>query len=290
MQGSGDGAHAGMGVLRNALKTAEEAVAAFVAALPEQFPGINEKHVFRSAGIMPGVMPDEVRLWCLLRHRDLEPVMAAYHGMERIFRDVAARTGVEVEEKFVSACRGYLANDVLCKVLDESLRIVGVPKWSAADIAFMEALSLVASPGKPFDLHRAISFFNDGIDYYAQDDGDASWIVPLGRGNWAYPTGVPIHHWAWTALSGHTASDAGPLTASEALALAVVDLMINPEKIAQAKAELAARVGPQQIRSSLPAFHRSCGPILWRFAKRVGRVMRNAGLSVGVSRGPRRNY
>jgi hypothetical protein len=77
MQGSGDSAHAGMGVLRNALKTAEEAVAAFVAALPEQFPGINEKHVFRSAGIMPGVMPDEVRLWCLLRHRDLEPVMAA---------------------------------------------------------------------------------------------------------------------------------------------------------------------------------------------------------------------
>jgi aminobenzoyl-glutamate utilization protein B len=248
----GDSAHAGIGVLRNALKTAEEAMAAFVAAFPEQFPGINEKHVFRSAGIMPGVMPDEVRLWCSLRHRDLEPVMAAYYGMERIFRDVAARTGVEVEEKFVSACRGYLANDVLGKVLEESLRIVGAPKWSAADIAFMEALSLVASPGKPFDLHRDISFFNDGIDYYAQDDGDASWIVPLGRVNWAYPTGVPIHHWAWTALSGHTASDAGPLMASEALALAVVDLMINPNKIAQAKAELAARVGPQQIRVVAP--------------------------------------
>ena len=244
----GDSAHAGMGVLRNALKTAEDAIAAFIAALPDRFPEINEKHVFLSAGIMPGVMPDEVRLWCSLRHRELGPVMEAYRGMERIFREVAARTGVEVEEKFVSACRGYLPNDVLGKVLDDSLRIVGAPKWSAGDIAFMQDLSQAASPGKPFDLHRDITYFTDGIDYYAQDDGDASWIVPLGRVNWAYPTGVPIHHWAWTALSGHAAGDAGPLMASEALALAAVDLLIHPDKIAQAKTELAARVGAQQIR------------------------------------------
>ena len=74
------------------------------------------------------------------------------------------------------------------------------------------------------------------------------WAGPLGRVNWAYPTGVPIHHWAWTALSGHPASDPGPLMASEALALAAVDLLAQPETIARAKAELASRVGPQTIR------------------------------------------
>ncbi len=197
---------------------------------------------------MPGVMPDEVRLWCSLRHRELDPAMAAYRGMEAIFREVASRTGVEVEEKFVSACRGYLANDVLGEVLDGSLRIVGAPNWSEADIVFMQELSQAASPGKAFDLHRDIAYFADGIDYYAQDDGDASWIVPLGRINWAYPTGVPIHHWAWTALSGHPAGDPGPLMASEALALAAVDLLIHPDKIARARAELARRVGPQEIK------------------------------------------
>lgn len=244
----GDSAHAGMGVVRNALKTAEDAIAAFVARMPDEFADINEKHVFRSAGIMPGVMPDEVRLWCSLRHRDLEPVMAAYRRMEDIFRTVAATTGVDVEEKFVAAARGYLANDVVGDVLNDCLRTVGAPRWSAADIAFMEDLSQTASPGKPFDLHREIAYFNDGIDYYGQDDGDASWIVPLGRVNWAYPTGVPIHHWAWTALSGHVASDPGPLMASEALALGAVHLLRHPEKIARAKAELATRVGPQKIK------------------------------------------
>ncbi len=243
----GDSAHAGMGVARNALKTAEDAIAAFVAEA-DRFPGINEKHVFRMAGVMPGVMPDEVRLWCSLRHRDLDPVMAAYREMEAIFRRVAARTGVGVEEKFVAASRGYLANDVLADLLDESLRRVGPPRWTDADIGFMQTLSEAASPGKPFDLHREIACFKDGIDYYGQDDGDASWIVPLGRVNWAYPTGVPIHHWAWTALSGHPASDPGPLMASEALALAAVDLLARPETIARARAELASRVGPQTIR------------------------------------------
>jgi len=242
----GDSAHAGMGVARNALATAEDAIATFLAAA-DRFPGINEKHVFRMAGIMPGVMPDEVRLWCSLRHRDLSPAMTAYRGMDSLFRDVAAKTGVEVAEKFVAASRGYLANDVLGDVLDESLRIVGPPRWSNGDLAFMQALSEAASPGKPFDLHREISFFNEGIDYYGQDDGDANWIVPLGRVNWAYPKGVPIHHWAWTALSGHPASDPGPLMASEALALAAVDLLAHPEKVARAKAELVARVGPQRI-------------------------------------------
>ncbi|MES2548757.1 MAG: amidohydrolase, partial [Pseudomonadota bacterium] len=131
----GDSAHAGMGGARDALKTAETAMAAFIAEA-DRFPGIVEKHVFRSAGIMPGVMPDEVRLWCSLRHRDLDPVMAAYRGMEAVFRAVAARTGVEVEEKFVAASRGYLANDVLADVLDDSLRLVGPPRWTDADIDF----------------------------------------------------------------------------------------------------------------------------------------------------------
>lgn len=251
----GDSAHAGMGAGRNALKTAEDALAAFVAAMPEEFAGINEKHVYRVAGIMPGVMPEEVRLWCSLRHRELGPVMDAYRRMEAMFRAVAAQTCVEVEEKFVSACRGYLANDVVGRVLDDCLRVIGPPRWSNTDIAFMEELSGVATPGKPFDLHREIAFFDEGIDYYGQDDGDASWIVPLGRVNWAYPTGVPIHHWAWTALSGHAASDPGPLMASEALALGAVQLLRHPERIEAAKAELAARVGPEEIRVVPPGIN-----------------------------------
>ncbi len=251
----GDSAHAGMGTVRDALKTAEEAMAAFNAMLPARFPGAGEKHIFRSAGVMPGVMPEEVRLWCSLHHRDLQPMMEAYAAMKAVFAEVAARTGVGLEEKFISACRGYLANDVAGRVLDESLRVIGPPDWSEDDIAFMKELSAAASPGKPFALDRSIAFYDSGIDYYGQDDGDASWIVPLARLNWAYPTTVPIHHWAWTALSGHRASSPGPLMASEAIALAAVTFLTRPDLVAAAKAELRERVGDEVIKVVPPGIN-----------------------------------
>lgn len=243
----GDSAHAGMGTVRNALKAAEEAMAAFTAVYQERFPGTDEKHIFRVAGVMPGVMPEEVRLWCSLRHRDLAPMLEAYEAMKEIFAATAARTGVEFEEKFIAACRGYLANDVAGRVLDECLQQIGPPRWTEDDIAWMQELSEAASPGKPFDLHRELKFFDEGIDYYGQDDGDCSWIVPLARVNWAYPTTVPIHHWAWTALSGHAASSPGPLMASEAIAMAAVTFLTRPDLIAAAKAELRERVGDETI-------------------------------------------
>ncbi|GEO17349.1 amidohydrolase [Microvirga aerophila] len=251
----GDSAHAGMGVARNALKAAEEALAAFEAVRARHFPGISSKHVFRVAGVMPGVMPEEVRVWCSVRHTDLAPMMAAYEGMKEIFIDVAGQSDVGCEEKFVAACRGYLANDTVGRLLDECLRMVGPPQWTEAEIAWMMELSSAASPGKPFDLHREIGYFDNGIDYYGQDDGDASWIVPLGRVNWAYPTNVPIHHWAWTALSGHPAGSPGPLMASEALAIAAVRLISNPDLVSKANAELKQRVGDEIIKVVPPGIN-----------------------------------
>jgi aminobenzoyl-glutamate utilization protein B len=147
----------------------------------------------------------------------------------------------------IAACRGYLGNDTIGRVLADGLAIVGPPAWSNADIAWMEELSGHSAPGELFELHRTLDYFDHGVDYYGQDDGDLSWALPLGRVNWAYPKTVPIHHWAWTALSGHAASSPGPLMASEGLALAAVELMQRPELLAQAKAELAERIAGQTI-------------------------------------------
>jgi aminobenzoyl-glutamate utilization protein B len=116
----------------------------------------------------------------------------------------------------------------------------------------MEQLSAACDPGKPFKLHRELEYFDTGIDYYGQDDGDISWHIPLGRVNWAYPDNVPIHHWAWTALSGHSSASPGPLMASEALAMGAITLLASPETIATAKAELSERTGGKRIPGPAP--------------------------------------
>lgn len=239
----GESAHGGKSAARNALKATEAALAEFEVLRRDHYPEAQSKHVYRVAGVMPGVTPDEVRIWCSVRHSDYERMNHVYGVMTGLFARIAERERVDFEERFITACRGYLANDTVGRFLADCLDLVGPPQWTDNDIAWMRDLSAAASPGTAFDLARTLHYWDQGIDYYGQDDGDVSWVVPLGRINWAYPSNVPIHHWAWTALSGHPSSSPGPLMASEALALAATQLLTRPDLIEDAKAELRRRTG-----------------------------------------------
>jgi aminobenzoyl-glutamate utilization protein B len=247
----GESAHGGKTATRNALLAAEAAYAEFD-GLRKEVPGLQLKHVYRFAGITPGVTPEEVRLWSSVRHHDFDIVQQGYQLMLDTYSRIAAEQGVELVAEQIANCRGYLGNDTVARVLDTCLREIGPPRWTEADIEWMEQLSAACDPGKPFKLHRELEYFDTGIDYYGQDDGDISWHIPLGRVNWAYPDNVPIHHWAWTALSGHSSSSPGPLMASEALAMGAITLLASPETIATAKAELSERTGGKRIPGPAP--------------------------------------
>jgi aminobenzoyl-glutamate utilization protein B len=152
-----------------------------------------------------------------------------------------------LREQLISACRGYLPNDVLAEVLLRNLETVGPPRWVQEDPEWMHQLAHSCEPGGSFDLDRTISLHTGKVDPYGQDDGEISWRVPLGRVNWAVPRQVPFHSWATTAISGSRAGAAGALMASEALALATVDLLTEPTTLECSKAELQARVGAAEL-------------------------------------------
>ena len=153
----------------------------------------------------------------------------------------------QTTEQLIAATRGYLPNDTLARVLQASLEVVGPPAWTVDDVVWMERLSRAVSPDSPFVLDRSLALHTTGCDAYGQDDGEASWHVPLGRVNWAMPEGVLLHMWGTTALSGHPAGQPGPLMASEGLAIALVDLLADPETVRAAERERAARVGPRVL-------------------------------------------
>jgi aminobenzoyl-glutamate utilization protein B len=239
---TGTPSHGGSARRRNALEALELATQAVDRLRGSRFHGFVVGHVVRAGGLMPSITPAEARLWLTVRHESFEAVEDAYGEIVAIARDAARMTGVSVAEQFVAASRGYLPNDVLARVLDAQLRRVGPPAWSADDVAWMEALSRACDPTAPFSLDREVGLHTAGCDPYGQDDGEASWRIPLGRVNWAIPRGVPLHHWGTTALSGHPAGLAGPLMASEALALAAVELLADPRVVTEAAQELARRV------------------------------------------------
>jgi aminobenzoyl-glutamate utilization protein B len=244
---AGTPSHGGSARHHNALEALELAMQAVDRLRGSRFHGSIVGHVVRAGGLMPSITPAEARLWVTVRHESFEAAEDAYREIIAIARDAARVAGVTVAEQLVAASRGYLPNDVLARVLDGHIMRVGPPTWSADDVTWMETLSRACDPAAPFILDREIALHTAGCDPYGQDDGEASWRIPLGRVNWAIPRGVPLHHWGTTALSGHPAGLPGPLMASEALALAAVELLADPRLVAEARRELAARVGGRAL-------------------------------------------
>ena len=238
----GTAGHGGFAGRQNALAGAEAATAAAEAMLPRDFSDCTAKHVLRRAGTMPSITPDEVRLWYTARGLDMARVRACYEAITRICAETAKERGLGFRYQHIAESRGYLANDVLARILEDAIEEIGAPQFSNSDTAFMSELARACGGDGPLALDRTPRLHDQGTDYYGQDDGEVSWRIPLARMNWSYPEAVPIHHWAWTALSGHEASDAGPLMTAQALALAALRLLADPGKIAEAKAELARRV------------------------------------------------
>lgn len=238
---SGESGHGGQKGQRNALIIAEKMVEAASLLFAELYPELLLRHVLRQAGVMPSITPSETRAWISVRGFDHGRVKSAYDDLVSMSRALANEGGVDCRHQFISESRGYLPNDTLGRVLHAAYSRIGPPKWSSEDLSFMEELSRNCSPHEQMDLHREVQYFDLGADDYGQDDGEVSWRVPLGRVNWAFPKQVPNHHWAWTALSGHKAGHAGPLSASQALALATVTILASPDILQTAKNELMSR-------------------------------------------------
>jgi aminobenzoyl-glutamate utilization protein B len=237
----GEAGHGGKPGAKNALEAAELFIAEATALQRSVLPDVALRHVLRVAGIMPSITPDEARVWLTARNVSFEHAKSLYDRLVALAAEVAARSHVTWRHQPIAGSRGYLANDVLARVLQDALESTGSPEWTSEETAFMEQLAHAVRPEGSMHLDRGLKLYDTGEDYYGQDDGEVSWRMPLGRLNWAYPEEVTIHHWAWTAWSGHPASGKGALMATSALALAGLSLLANPSLVAEAKAELHRR-------------------------------------------------
>ena len=238
----GQASHGGQLHQTNALNAVEKTISLVEGNLTKKFSNTLFRHIIRQAGLIPTITPSESRLWYAARGFDFLETKLAYNEIIGSAKTVSADLGIKFHHQLISETRGYLPNDTLGVELYRSLKTVGPPKWSHQDLSFMRKLVSEVDNSEKMTLHRDIAFFNKGEDYFGQDDGEVSWRVPLGRLNWAYPEEIPIHHWAWTALSGNKASEAGPLMVCEALALSIVNLLSNPSIIKKSKKELKERV------------------------------------------------
>ncbi len=256
---SGEAGHSSRGGSQNALDSVELAVQSLERLRAHQFPDCSVEHTVRTGGLMPNISPDEARLWVYVRHVDYERAKEVYHYVARICQGAASLNNTQCREQFLTATHSYLPNETIGKLLFRQLKTVGPPKWTDENIEWFQDLVSACAPGEEFELHRGIDYIDDGYDMSSQDDGEASWHIPLGRVSWALPSAVPFHHWARTASAGSDAEIPSALVASEALALAAVELLSEPEIVKTARAELDQRRGAKPGPPLVGAFRTFTG-------------------------------
>jgi aminobenzoyl-glutamate utilization protein B len=192
----------------------------------------------------------------LARHPQQTALDGVWERVSAGARAAAVATGTRLEEEIVGAHASVLPNQALAKLIDQNLRRAGAIRYSAEEQAFAETLrrTLTLDKSLPLGSQEAIQPPETGQIAASTDVGDVSWVVPTGGLTTAtYVPGTKAHSWQSTACAGSGIGRKGMLLAAKALALTALDLLLDPQKIAEARADFQAGRAGSQYRSRLPA-------------------------------------
>jgi aminobenzoyl-glutamate utilization protein B len=212
-------------------------------------------YVFPSAGEAPNVVPSYARVWGFVRDVDRASVDAHYAWILRIVEGAALATRTTPTVTLTTGLYEYQFNRPLQEAMQKNLELVGGPKFGEAEQAFAR------------QLQKELGLAQSGIDTAATplaagvqpaeggstDVSDVSHITPtVGLEVATAGKDLPWHSWATAASHGIPGASKAADTAAAVIALTAVDLFLNPELVARARADFAKRANGRPYISPIP--------------------------------------
>ncbi len=230
-----------------------------------------------TGGRSPNVVQASAEAIYLCRANSIDRAQKVYEWVCDIARGAALMTQTEVEIVFMKACSNIIQNNVLERVLDDSLFAVPMfeltEEEAAAKRAFRDTVPLSKAANDDF-IHRygdvAVEtlkancmrpFYNfpvhcqpsDEVSPASTDVGDVSWVCPTAQLSIATQSPhAPGHSWQVVAQGKDSVSHKGMLFAGEVLASAAIRLMEEPGLLEKAKEEFTRRVGKKGYVCPIP--------------------------------------
>ena len=219
--------------------------------LREHIPDRTRIHyVVTNGGKAPNVVPDFAEVYYYVRNADPKIVVDVMDRVKTAAQGAAMITGTKVEFEQTGGVYNLLPNDVLGKVMYQSLSSVGGITWTPEETKFAQELAKslpkgggdLSSVGKIQEYHDADTSGDAGGG--STDVADVSWVTPtVGLSTATFVPGSAGHSWQNVAAGGMTIGLKGAALAAKTLSITGAELFSNPELIAQAKAELKQRQG-----------------------------------------------
>lgn len=212
-------------------------------------------YVIPRAGEAPNVVPEYAKVWYYVRDVNRESVEMYYDRILKIAEGAALATGTEHEVFLITGVHEYNLNRPLQELTEANMQLVGPPQFTDEEQAFAR------------ELQAFLEVEQDGFDDELQplapepeppsggstDVAEVSYITPtVGFSVTTAAANIPWHSWAATACHGTEAGVKGAVVAAKVIALTGVDLLTDPEVLAEAQAFFEEQTGGAPYRSPIP--------------------------------------
>lgn len=217
-------------------------------------PTMRVHRVITEGGHQPNVIPARASVWWYFRDLTADGARRLFERGKKIAEGAALMTNTTYETEVLSAVWPVRANQTLAEVIQRNTKLVGMPEWTDDEQAFARELQQAAeSPVEGLRPH--IKPLDGPAEQRApsNDCGDVSWSVPMGRVS--FPSNVPnvaFHHWAAGSALATSVAHKGAVAGAKALAASIVDLLVDPGLVEQAKKTFEHELGGVVYRSLLP--------------------------------------
>lgn len=217
----------------------------------EHLPLTQRSHyVISNGGGQPNVVPDVASVWYYFREQDFSAIKALYELGNTIAEAAAMATETKVSRQLLGYAAPNYGNKPMAEAAYENIKAVGMPAWTEDDQKFARYVQELNSPTDFRNPgHRKVEPLETEVGELttpetrrptmgggSDDIGDIMWTVPTITIR--YPANIPntIGHHVTAAMAMATPiAHKGAVAGAKAVAMTVLDLMVQPQLLADAK-------------------------------------------------------
>ncbi len=224
--------------------------------------------VYSDGGDQPNVVPPTAAIWYYFRETDYAHIKELWAIGDNMAKGATLMTDTTVTSRVLGSAWPSHMNKTVAETMHANMEIVGMPQWSEADQTLARSLQRevkvpeIGLRTKINDLRGREEIPDEDKRGGGSDDiGDISWNVPTVTLN--YPANIaagPGHNWANAVSMATPIAHKGVTAGAKVQAMTVMDLLMRPELVAQAKEYFAAQTKDKKY---VPLLRPEDKPAIW---------------------------
>ena len=237
----------------------------------EHMPSTARIHyaVLDTGGSAPNVVQAKAVVRYLIRARDLPTLHSLLRRVENVAKGAALMTETTVRSQILSGDANLVGNTPLESLMHANIERLGLPMFDEPDRAFAAEIQATLTDE---DIKTSFARFGlkprrnvalcdvvfppesgDGTIVGSTDVGTVSWVAPTVQMRGAtYAIGTPGHSWQLVAQGKAPAAHKGMEHAAKVMAATAIDLIVDPNLIAAAKADFQERLADTPFVNPIP--------------------------------------